>query len=357
KPQANAPYLFLEYFENGSLEHSIQKLAIITDRPPQPENLPDPPSVILWEFWRCLVTGVVGMEYPEIYFPNWDMNANVVYPSPNDLELQPRISFVHNDLDPQNLFVGKTTRPRDPGHPHAPEIKVADLGSGNDFDHHTDPWLRGRMWSDMRKPGKTDYVPPEQFSEEWDYVDETPHRSRWEGAAVFTAGQFGWKTNLYQAALSMQNLITRCYPRAPPMPVKMLVREGAMRGKMIWTYSGMTKVTKFPWCDPKLLLLVSQCLADRPDMRPDLKELHARTMEGVRRTQDAVLPLAVAGSQKPMDKDWGTKPFAEQRSWSRAQLQAYMRRWLEGDVSKPTLDRFYQENSPPRQKWYNLRLP
>ncbi|KAL1841834.1 hypothetical protein VTJ49DRAFT_6511 [Mycothermus thermophilus] len=102
---------------------------------------------------------------------------------------------------------------------------------------HANP-LRGRR-ADLRPDGNAKVLwhiflclvkSLEQFSEEWDYLP--PGSSPYDGFPIGgnnragkVAGNYGWRTNLFQIGLVMMCLITCCVPPRPPYPSRIWVPD------------------------------------------------------------------------------------------------------------------------------------
>ncbi|KAK3988493.1 hypothetical protein QBC44DRAFT_370942 [Cladorrhinum sp. PSN332] len=190
---------------------------------------------------------------------------------------------VHFDLDPANIFVGGF----DVGitgheHPLFPITKIADFGLTQAFDRE-DPgnilYNHRWMWC-SRTGGKISTFTPEQFTEEWDwliYENRAPAECRPEPKV---AGRYTWKTNLYQAGLTMANMITLSQSQAPPVPVlkKLPVPFPAANDQTRegHTYGAYLLNDSMDWrhVDKDLRSAVAHCLFDDPALRPSLEELY-----------------------------------------------------------------------------------
>ncbi|KAL2016727.1 hypothetical protein VTK56DRAFT_3156 [Thermocarpiscus australiensis] len=110
----------------------------------------------------------------------------------------PTNRLVHWDIDPQNILLGDYyVGPRPERHGVVPVLKLGDFGSACAIN----PELlqqRSLMWQ-LRANAKYRFFTPEQFSEEWDWIDGCPNDAG--HIRHGTAGQYGWKTNLYQLGL------------------------------------------------------------------------------------------------------------------------------------------------------------
>ncbi|KAK4222430.1 kinase-like domain-containing protein, partial [Podospora fimiseda] len=264
--------VLLEYLGGGTLGHVLRKAS---------DKRMRFPSRVLWIIFDCLIKGLIGLRFPpKRYHKNHDRFDT------HNLWAE---HHVHFDLDTTNIFLGEIGQtyqglPND-DHRLFPIAKIADLGVMT----HVTPELRASpssLWW-LRTDGKLQHYAPEQFTEEWDFVDQLPDPNVHK-----TAGKFSWKTNLYQVALIMVALITGFLPQYPPVPkFKTLPApffRVATKGKKKPQRSGYTygsyflgepenapaKGKKWHHVDPDLRNLVAHCMFDQPDKRPSMEELY-----------------------------------------------------------------------------------
>ncbi|KAK4043906.1 hypothetical protein C8A01DRAFT_12627 [Parachaetomium inaequale] len=200
--------MLLEYCERGSLYKALCTA--------QTRGLKFPERA-LWHMFHCLIQACVAMAHPpQNNLPLYGINP----PNAPDRLLMEKISdsedpdpFVHFDIDPQNILVGKNEPGSD--HPLIPGLQLSDFGLAEELEdwHYTD----NQYMLELRRMAKDRYFTPEQFSAQWDWIPLN------EGPGTMNprpevAGNYGWKSNLFQMALVMASLITRCYPYRPPIP-------------------------------------------------------------------------------------------------------------------------------------------
>ncbi|KAM7186254.1 hypothetical protein V8F20_011459 [Naviculisporaceae sp. PSN 640] len=203
-----------------------------------------------------------------------------------------------------------TPAERKDGHGHTPVLKLADFGlaeawNPSDMNH---PKFRednnARAWTMARTRwcGKVRYLTPEQWSPEWDYVEWEPItqeeadvraadpalQTRNPGTIVTVAGQYSWKSNLYQVALTMVAIITGRDPPDQPLATKIrrtiIMPSAGTRTrtdtKERWTMGGWILDDQYlPNVDRELRETLALCLCQRPDDRPNHDELMAQINE------------------------------------------------------------------------------
>ncbi|KUI60927.1 Myoblast growth factor receptor egl-15 [Cytospora mali] len=275
----NKELLTLEYMKNGDLWGFIKKIAAAGERTP---------NKILWKIFFCLVRACISMKVPPRLRtgangePFWDnsVGPDLVegVPSAADPTRKHTLDVVHFDLDTKNILIGDFDNNE---HQTAPILKVSDFGLAKTntdaiFSEPIRAWLR-------RKAGKVQYLLPEQFHKEWEYIDILPGL---EQTQPTVAGQYGSWSNVYAIALSMQLLISQAGPPYPPValgplnhpdgnnlfevpPVFVDVRQNRVRP--FYTHGYQLEIETD--VDPQLRHLLMRCLADKPTDRPMLQEL------------------------------------------------------------------------------------
>ncbi|KAK3385159.1 hypothetical protein B0H63DRAFT_179920 [Podospora didyma] len=306
--------LLLEYLPRGSLHQLICKIGAVKAG----TNKRKIPTRVLWLMFDCLVSAVIGMEYPTQHLPpgaapqpggpplreevppmppgpppvvppalippplNWGGAGALPLPA-----APPRppggTQFVHLDIDPQNVLIGNRNTSTHPRHPSArapaaandphtlvPPFKVADFGTGRDMNGSLPrSWRRFEKFHQLRTLGKEKYYAPEQFSEEWNWVMDMPFRQPY----LRTAGQYDWKTNLWGVGCVMFAAITLYQPpRIPRAQTHDLAMPG-QPSRAVATYGGALLATDKPWHDQDLCPLVALCMCDEPAERPDPMDL------------------------------------------------------------------------------------
>ncbi|KAK4225370.1 hypothetical protein QBC38DRAFT_501339 [Podospora fimiseda] len=227
------PVMFMEYLRNGPLGSAMFNKETLWD-----ERMPDSDNSLI----------------------------------PND-----DVDFIHFDLDPGNFFVGDHDNPPETdvaSHSHRvlPIVTIADFGVVRTVDR-SDPrnfiHNQSLMWASQHV-GKQDYFTPEQFTP----IDCRP-RPR-------VAGEYTWKKNLYQVALTMANLMTLYRVQRPPTPKLMNLKvifpssaNGQPSHRKDHTYGGYLLNEGWHWghVDRELRIAIAHCMFDLPEMRPSQKEL------------------------------------------------------------------------------------
>ncbi|KAK4132684.1 kinase-like protein [Trichocladium antarcticum] len=253
--------LFIEYMERGRLDDHIAKVAIKGTHFP---------NEVLWQVFDCLFRAVIGMAYPNAFQPvgSNPRTDDISQVSETCYGLPLRGGFedtiVHFDIDPLNILVGDF----DQGdHNLVPVIKVADLGVAKLFGL-MDRFKTVPMWS-ARKCGKAHIMTPEQFSEEWDYIDSTP-----AAAQSQVAGNYNWWTNLYQIGLVMWTMITLHHTEQPPVADELaLANHDGTITPGVFSYGGILLHPSFAHVDAELRHLVMLCLNYDPTTRPSMAQI------------------------------------------------------------------------------------
>lgn len=255
---------FIEFMRRGDLKGILNKAAV--RKTPFPNR-------VLWQILDCLFAGVVAMAFPnkwhdpradpiseqmpqrrEVPTGQWDLNAT-------------EETMVHFDLDPLNVLVGDFD---DGEHSTAPVVKIADLGLARvvDLDFRLD-------WEDMwgaRRCGKVDSFTPEQFAEEWDWINYVPYMHH-DAMEKETAGNYHWWTNMYQVAQIMWQLITLCHLEWPPVLEEYWDTHPDGSVKRSWTYGGALLRDEFIHVDMDLRWLIAQCMSHSPFDRPSMGDI------------------------------------------------------------------------------------
>ncbi|KAK4098423.1 hypothetical protein N658DRAFT_509591 [Parathielavia hyrcaniae] len=298
--------IYSEYVGRGSLHKVLCQVQA---------NVTRFPNRLLWVIFQCLVQSCIALEYPPVKdrarnLPK-DGNGSVVGVFSERVPPECRQAYyeavtnrtwkhegstpggtgvVHFDIDPQNILVGNTNvGPANDGHALFPVLQLADFGLARvvNLAYVKNGRMRGTvgflnskdaMWN-FRNMGKPGYFAPEQFSEEWDWVEELP---RTENPPHDTAGKYGFKTNLYQFAVVMSILITMHSPALPPYPEEIDIFDPANPLQQIraWSYGGyLLDDRRWGGVDRELRLMVAQCMCDVPAHRPDLMQLQGAIAE------------------------------------------------------------------------------
>ncbi|KAK4653268.1 hypothetical protein QC762_511883 [Podospora pseudocomata] len=242
---ANQRVLFIQFMNRGRWDDHICRAAM-TGRPF--------PTLVLWQVFDC------WMAYPEA-FMHLDVDpSKVQVPEVSETArglrpLEPydnRDTMVHYDIDPLN-----------------------NLGLIHIYNGNTSAW---DYWN-SRGTGKQAVYTPEQFSEEWDYINGNPRTIKSE-----TAGKSNWWTNLYQIALVIWQMVSLCHAELPPSPEKITIKMLDGTETTAYGFGGyILNDKKFKHIDRDLRELINQCMLHVPAKRPTMEQLenHLRSKTNI----------------------------------------------------------------------------
>ncbi|KAL8408345.1 hypothetical protein RB594_006954 [Gaeumannomyces avenae] len=272
--EADQNILLLEYSRLGDMGKFIVQL---TD---------DLPPKLLWYLWKCLLMGVIEIEYPPLKQPAHEHLREMPGVHPDYDHRQPGdrpSTLVHFDLDPLNVLVSDGD---EFSHNLTPKLQIADFGLASRWPSNRARRDTEAAWN-YRRRGKPRFYAPEQFAPEWDSVFLNPASEVPEGSK-HVAGNYGWKTNLYQAAQIMWMLITGVEPHFPPT-LDWDPAPGA-EPPVPPTYGGYLFSEGFKHVDAHIRLTVARCMAHAPDDRPDMAWLVKDLEENVGRVNAMSTP-------------------------------------------------------------------
>ncbi|KAI1139266.1 kinase-like protein [Hypoxylon sp. FL0543] len=313
-------FMLLEYAPGGSINSLIHKLKKAT-----PEGQTTIiPNRVLWEIWLCLVRACVGMKYPPRKFHPSRPKPSAPENKQQDLiETVPPLSkrwraknIVHFDIDPSNIFIGNLEKP--PGdipptagkrkydtafsdrekteHQLVPRFKLADFGLAREIKPHK----INAYYFALRHQGKVDYLAPEQFCADWDWIP--PDRTGAEVSEQDIAGNYGPHTNVWGMAMTMWNIITQLDAPKPPQPQ---VPEGIIVPPHVegQPEPNIDAIIRAEIADPKIsycpLLMdggfynyidvdlrrtIYECMYHNPTHRPRIEGLLAQARQKVKQT-------------------------------------------------------------------------
>ncbi|RYP58611.1 hypothetical protein DL769_008866 [Monosporascus sp. CRB-8-3] len=282
-------YLLLEFVENGDLSNFIMKL--------NEKNL-RVPNRILWSFWLCLVRACVAMEYPPRKFhprrrpkdaegepPNAALAALALDDDDRDLNGKIVDGQLFEDvpgpkrspleecgiIDTGEVFIGGfDVNAKDDEHLLVPRLKLADFGTALNVK----PNKSNEYYFCKRFQAKRGYFAPEQFGIEWDYVAPTDPFGP-ELSEQTVAGNYGAPMNIWGIALTLWNVITKCYPPIPPQ---------RQPGPGPLTYCHLIRTDpKYNYVDPELKEVLAQCMRHDPKDRPSLLNLSRQAKKGIKK--------------------------------------------------------------------------
>ncbi|KAI1387855.1 uncharacterized protein F4822DRAFT_444393 [Hypoxylon trugodes] len=290
-------YILFDFMEHGDLATLIHRMRLLNERAP---------NRVLWSFFLCMVKSCIALQYPpRIHHPK---KREVIGPALAQLEARyarlginepgnaaklvgkdlfeelPRPSrrwagarYVHFDIEPRNILIGDVdVNAEDGEHAIIPRLKLADFplmrkirpNKANDF------------YTASRVHGKMGFLAPEQFGEDWEFVDLT-HLAGPELSEQPVAGNYGPWTNLWGIGMVMWCLITQL--RAPMPPQKGPEEPGDEY--LSPNYCPLLfDNEEFGYVDITLRRLVRECLRHNPEDRLTLPELLPIVEEGARKT-------------------------------------------------------------------------
>ncbi|KAI0444161.1 kinase-like domain-containing protein [Xylaria telfairii] len=258
------PNVFItEMLENGDLAAFIKKVR------QHREQIPNP---ILWRLLLCLVRMCIGLAYPPAEIPEFkDKPIPITETVPPRLRDNPS-RIVHFDIDPKNIFVGDVAQVEGE-HTITPLLKLGDFGVASE--------IKSGQWDfyyeRFRQYGKKGYYAPEQFCQDWDYIqpdtDQIQHHP--------IAGNFGSHTNVWALGYIMENLITTCYPAGPPVPTVSSERPPIGKTQYL-TYAAHLQQPFYAHVDRDIIALVLRLQAHLPEDRPPLQEIEDYVLTNIR---------------------------------------------------------------------------
>ncbi|KAL1844203.1 hypothetical protein VTJ49DRAFT_3859 [Mycothermus thermophilus] len=211
--------MFLEYYKRGSLQKALTNMYFAQ----QSVNLNQKSNLgfetrQLYHIFLCLVKSLIAMCYPpkhnqELYQGQRRPCREICPPKGT----KRKRNLIHFDIDPQNILVGDSNP--ETGHGMMPCLHLSDFGLSVDYASAA----RSSVWThDSRRYAKHPYYTPEQFTEEWDFFwpGHAPDNPWGSGKRPKIAGQYSWRSNLFQMGLTMLVLITQSDPPSPPYPAR-----------------------------------------------------------------------------------------------------------------------------------------
>ncbi|KAI8635452.1 kinase-like domain-containing protein [Xylariaceae sp. FL1651] len=250
--------IITEMLENGDLSNFIVRVR---------EHNQKVPITVLWRFFLCLVRMCIGLAYPPASLrENNNVPGPITERVPNRLKDNPK-RMVHFDIDPKNIFVGDVLTGE---HSVSPLLKLGDFGLATEIE----PDSTDTYYELFRNYGKRGFYAPEQFCADWNYIQPTMHLLMNHEIA----GNYGWHTNVWGIGLTMETLITLCYPQQPPHPVATSLKPP--EGKSRYDSYGVHLLSEeYSRVDHDLLAAVIRCQAHLPADRPPLHELEKYVSE------------------------------------------------------------------------------
>lgn len=283
--------MIMEYIPRGSLHDWFKKLGRM-----KYEMEPDLviPNRVLWDMMACFLKMCIAVEYHPLYVLKDDTGEYMI-PETFPTAPPPGSSIVHFDIDPQNVMIGnydwETTKGKAPpthpkfeqmtdAHDRTPIFKLIDFGLARPMDINipcrVDP---NQNWS-IRTVGKRGYFLPEQFTREWEHIVDSP-----DAQYASMAGQYSWKSNLWQFGMIMHLAITLRYHPAgaihavrdanlltgPPSNLP----DWKQTRKVYATYGLHLLDPQYNHVSIRLRHLVARCLCEAPIDRPGFEEIKA----------------------------------------------------------------------------------
>ncbi|KAI0205327.1 kinase-like domain-containing protein [Astrocystis sublimbata] len=251
-----------EMLENGDLASFIKKVRQWGDSIPNP---------VLWRFLLCFTRMCIGLAYPPADFEELKlMPGPITERVPVRNRDHPR-RIVHFDIDPTNIFVGDMWELSDE-HSMAPLLKLGDFG----LAHDVAAGQKDIYYEKMRPYAKKGYFAPEQFCQDWDYLERDSGHIKDQPVA----GNYGVHTNIWGVGYVMENLITQCYPASPPIPTESTLRPPD--GKTTYfTYAQHLEQPFYDHVDRDMIALIMRMQAHFPQDRPPLHEIESFVLHSI----------------------------------------------------------------------------
>ncbi|PVH77361.1 hypothetical protein DL98DRAFT_573782, partial [Cadophora sp. DSE1049] len=143
-------------------------------------------ELALWRIFECLVDGCTVMEHGSEYETDADGVPQIPATSPIYGGVPDPGILVQFDLKPENIMNGDWNPP---DHLDTPVCKIGDFGMAHYFPRGgVMPWGNWAQNEEFRYLGTTNYQPPEQFSDRWNYSDYITGN---------ICGRYGTKTNVW----------------------------------------------------------------------------------------------------------------------------------------------------------------
>ncbi|KAH8893267.1 kinase-like protein [Thozetella sp. PMI_491] len=312
--------LAMEYLEHGSLAKCIKKL---NDRQEQFSNRQ------LWMLADCLFRAIIGMAHPprlQAEAAGEELGEDLIdeaLPPPHQAPVMSD-DIIHFDLEPSNILIGGIARCN--GHDAMPTFKVGDFGimadmrelkEDSDYKHATP------TGSTPSTVGSGPHCTPEQFTEEWDYIRDMP----FENQRVRVAGNYTWKTNLYQFGTTLWSVVTGYGPPPPFAALDPFVADhvwdaAASQYRYVWSYATGMQDPAYDDIDAKFRDLIVDCMKERPDDRPEMRAIE----QLIRRK------LAQAWPNRRQDSNWA-KDFWQSPGPPPPQTENNLKRFLNGQIT------------------------
>ncbi|KAH9216257.1 kinase-like domain-containing protein [Leptodontidium sp. 2 PMI_412] len=245
--------LFLEYCPNGSAwelraRHRAEQTLFS--------------ELTLWLHFECMIDAISVLEYGAEFYEDVDGEQTMKPPS------EEWNGVVHFDFQIDNIFVAG----RDRRHTSTPVFKLGDFGFAEYIDS-TDESPDALLFNQsLRGRGTPGYLPPEQFTDRWDYTD-------WQSSGI--AGIFGPWSMIWSAAAIMYQFAT--LSDTPPSAGTPFFPTFHLNNAppLGWTYGHDLQAYAF---STTLKDLLFECLYEIPSHRPDLLNLKTRIAAAITAT-------------------------------------------------------------------------
>ncbi|KAK2074761.1 hypothetical protein P8C59_008943 [Phyllachora maydis] len=265
--------LVMEYERGGNLKDAMCKMSDPSAWLPYSDRA-------LWLLMDCFFRMAVALEYPVRLQP-----GRVRGTPKMETEGTTSRTVIHFDIDPQNILVGERGDPRYGEHHRiTPVLKLADFGLANKPSPEK---LRDATWQwNHRMTGKQVFWLPEQFSEEWEHwiIPGVSPRAAVDAvlsdpehvpgsSVVKVAGRYTWKSNMWQLALTMACIITKCQVNDPVLTPTRWVAPGMSADREAYTFGGAVLESDYSMVDEDLRILVAWCMMAHVDDRPEMSQI------------------------------------------------------------------------------------
>ncbi|KAK3365437.1 hypothetical protein B0H63DRAFT_515845 [Podospora didyma] len=281
----------------------------------------NPQPVVVWQIFDCLYKMCIAMAFDQKSRPEvqavTDPRVRLEEAVPQSYYEGRRGPYAvcHLDLDPQNILIG-------------------ELQTGGADRHYVSPALCN-VHVEYPPPGKTGFIPSEQFTEEWDYIPRVPLEMN---PPAQVAGKYSWKTNLYQMG---------CVHNGQPhhdlhdLPAPKTNHYSNQRGTVRCTYGGYLLYPAYDWVDDALIGLVVACMNENPDHRPDFSALTRIIEQNVTAAWDDASWAEVVKFTDIMFKDPKPVPITNPANWEN---------WLKDQLADLRADLFPEHYSEQKRE-------
>ncbi|KUI63603.1 hypothetical protein VM1G_10286 [Cytospora mali] len=233
----NDRVMFFDFSKYGALSSVLTKWGRESQRQPLPNRA-------LLQIFKCLVRACMDLESPR----------NGTLP------------IVHFDFEPSNFLFGDRD---DAEHPIMPLLRVSDFGLAEEMPADLQDLQQTTFIWNLRWRAKALWFLPEQFSEDWDYINQHPLAENVNTHGE-VAGRFGPASNIYHVGLAIWCCITGQMPMLPTKPTTFRDDDGTM----CYSYGcDILDDGQYGSVDREIRRAVVRCLVEEPRRRPKAQDL------------------------------------------------------------------------------------